>query len=210
MESARPITLRIAAVHVVHLAILLLPSLALRSPSELANDARLVAFAFALAISAWLESRFSVTASGEPRSNRQKDVAALNVAAFVGATLLVGLWIAQVEHHLKPDRPGWLSMAGACLAVTGIVLRITAIRTLGDRFISDIRIDAPPVRNGIYAWLSHPSEIGLLLLATGAPLMLGAAATASASLCILGPVSTWRIHRENVALARFSIRKGAP
>lgn len=209
MESAWPVTLRIAAAHVVHLAILLLPSLALRSPDELVDDAPLAAFAFALAISAWLESRFAVTANAEPGSDRHTDVAAMNVAAFVGAALLAGLWIAQVEHHVMSDRPGWLCVTGACLAIAGIALRVTAIRTLGDRFISDIRINAPPVRNGIYAWLSHPSEIGLLLIATGAPLMLGAMVTAGAALCILGPISAWRVRRENLALVRYCINKNS-
>jgi protein-S-isoprenylcysteine O-methyltransferase Ste14 len=90
---------------------------------------------------------------------------------------------------------------GGSLLVSGIILRVEAIRALGNQFVSDIRVERLIVRDGIYAWLRHPSEIGLLLIAIGSSLLLGSIFTAVAAAILLLPTSLWRMDRENVALA---------
>ena len=94
--------------------------------------------------------------------------------------------------------------AGGLLLAAGIALRVEAIRALGPRFVSDIRVGKSIVRKGIYALLRHPSEIGLLLIAIGGPLLLGATFTAIAAVILLVPTSLWRMHREDIALAAAS------
>jgi protein-S-isoprenylcysteine O-methyltransferase Ste14 len=76
-----------------------------------------------------------------------------------------------------------------------------AIQALGNQFISDIQVGSEIVRDGIYAWLRHPSEIGLLLIAAGGPLLVGAPLTAITALLLLLPISLWRMRREDLALA---------
>ncbi|WP_165698770.1 methyltransferase family protein [Bremerella volcania] len=96
---------------------------------------------------------------------------------------------------------GPLSVCGATLLIAGIFLRASAIHALGPRFVSDVCCDAPPVSVGIYRYLRHPSEIGLLAITVGGPLVLQAPWSALVAGCVLAPISMWRIRREDKVLA---------
>jgi protein-S-isoprenylcysteine O-methyltransferase Ste14 len=86
----------------------------------------------------------------------------------------------------------------------GVGLRVAAVTALRQRFVTDIRVDGPLVASGIYRWLRHPSEIGLLLMGVGTPLLLGASwSSACGGLCLV-PISWWRMRREDAAFSRYS------
>ncbi|MCA9245860.1 MAG: DUF1295 domain-containing protein [Planctomycetales bacterium] len=131
-----------------------------------------------------------------------EDPLAMRVAAMVGIGLLAVFWSAQIERVICAPAPGahTLSMIGVAVMFTGIVLRVVAIRTLGPSFVSDIRCSGIYIQTGVYAWLRHPAEIGMLLLAIGAPMLLMAPRTALAAALLLGPVSVWRMRREDALL----------
>jgi protein-S-isoprenylcysteine O-methyltransferase Ste14 len=86
-----------------------------------------------------------------------------NLLEPVGLVLgLIG--IGKIESAIDLIRA-----IGLALLVTGIVIRFSAIQTLGKYFTSTvvIRNDHRLVRNGIYKYLRHPAYTGALLAHLG-------------------------------------------
>ena len=181
--------------HAAHLLLLLSPTWWLAGWAGI--DAGLAIFAAAVLFAGILESEAARKNLGENRSTAE-DLVAIRVARWVGVGLLLTFWLAQWERLQHPA--GWLGpFAGGLLFSAGVFLRVAAIHTLGSRFVSDIRAQGSRVREGVYAWLRHPSECGLLLIATGGPLLAGAPRTALLAGALLAPVSYWRTRREDAA-----------
>ena len=133
-----------------------------------------------------------------------QDQMAMRIAGVVGLLLLGVFWLAQLERLARQETLLLLCPIGAMLLVLGVALRILAVRALGNQFVTDIRVDGRIVRDGIYAYLRHPSELGLLLIAIGAPLSIGSPMTALTAALLLTPISWWRMKREDQALRRAS------
>jgi len=177
--------------HFLHLVILLLPSLLLRS-----IDWQTIGFASGIALFGVIE--FTLATRGDDKISPQtRDPSAVALARIVGAGMLVAFWLAQCEHIVQASASTWTTAMGAILMLSGIALRGLAIHTLGTKFVTDIRLDDAPIRSGIYRFVDHPSEYGLLAILCGAPLILGATLTALGAIACFGPISVWRIHREN-------------
>jgi protein-S-isoprenylcysteine O-methyltransferase Ste14 len=119
----------------------------------------------------------------------------LALASAVG--LLACTWLALGWPSSPSSPAGAWTWAGAPLAAAGILLRAAAIRALGDGFTSETVL-APGraiAAHGPYAWLRHPSEIGLLLVASGVA-TLGASAAAAGALIPLAVASAFRVRSE--------------
>ena len=185
------------AAHVVHAVVLMAPTLLLAGFDGISWA--ISCFAIGIIAAAVLESYF---VSHDARASKPtvQDPTAICVARLVGLFLLAIFWSAQIEQLGRDPRWLMIHAAGAALLVLGIVLRVEAIRALGPRFVSDIRCDGMLVRDGIYAWLRHPSEIGLLAIVIGGPLLIGSVVSASVAAMFLVPISLWRMNRENVVL----------
>lgn len=183
--------------HLVHLFALLLPSFIIAGGN--AWNGATGFFAFGIVAAAILDGRF-VPQDCHIRSVTVCDKPAMRVAQFVGIYMLVVFWMAQIESLVRGETFLILHVVGGLSLVVGITLRVQAIRTLQSRFVSDIQM-GKITHDGIYAWLRHPSEFGLLLIAIGAPLLIGSLLAASAAAIVLLPISLWRMHRENVALS---------
>jgi protein-S-isoprenylcysteine O-methyltransferase Ste14 len=181
----------------VHAVVLMAPTLVLAGFDGISWAVG--CFAIGIIAAAMLESYF-VSHDVRASDATVQDPTAIYVARLVGLFLLAIFWSAQIEQ-LGRD-PRWLVIhaAGAALLILGIVLRVEAIRALGPRFVSDIRCDDMLVRDGIYGWLRHPSEIGLLAIAIGGPLLIGSPVSASVAAMFLVPISLWRMRREDVVL----------
>jgi protein-S-isoprenylcysteine O-methyltransferase Ste14 len=189
--------------HAIHLCVLLLPTLVLTGPLAMGRAAigwEIGCFALGITAAGVLESLF-LTPEVQASDTSIRDKLTLRVSLFVGICLLAVFWSAQIEWLLHSRRALAMQAMGGSLLVSGIILRVEAIRALGNQFVSDIRVERLIVRDGIYAWLRHPSEIGLLLIAIGSSLLLGSIFTAVAAAILLLPTSLWRMDRENVALA---------
>ncbi len=74
-----------------------------------------------------------------------------------------------------PWWPAWLAVF-----VVGQLLRVWAIRALGERW--NVRVwvlpGAPPVRRGPYRWLRHPNYVAVALELIAGPMLFGAWRTA--------------------------------
>lgn len=193
---------RVVIAHAFHLGLLLLPTLVLAGPQGIGGA--IGCFAFVITAAGILESLFlspEVPVEVPIRDVVIRDKVAMRVSLFVGICLLAVFWSAQIERFFHGAGPLGMQATGGFLLVVGIVLRVEAIRALGTQFVSDIRVGRVIVRSGIYALLRHPSEIGLLLIAIGGPLLIGSLFTAFAAALLLLPTSLWRMVREDVALA---------
>jgi len=137
------------------------------------------------------------------RSRSREKVAGLALAT--GLTLLLTFWVALLEHAWRPRGAEtstlWLAIASAAM-LAGIGVRTRAVLTLGSYFTSEIEVreGQPLVRNGIYAYLRHPSELGLLVSAFGGSLVLRSALSATLCALALLPLVWVRMKAEDRAL----------
>ncbi|GEM_PF-4052885 len=90
--------------------------------------------------------------------------------------------------------------SGAMLMMLGVLLRAIAIRTLGPRFTTELRADGPLVEHGIYGWLAHPSELGLLSVTLGAAIIFRSEPAFAIWLLCTVPLTISRIRAENAFL----------
>ena len=199
---------RLTAAHFIHVALVFWPTLLLADSPQVGWGT--LAFACAITSAALLEGHF-VRQEFSATAATVHDSLAMRTACFVGLALLLTFWSAQFEVFLFAPVTGASTWIGAAMMSSGIALRVAAVLTLGPRFVTDIRVSGAIVRRGIYRWLRHPSEAGLVLIGLGAPLLIGAPLTAVTAAMVLTPISFWRIRRENAALslAAFALAKHA-
>ena len=93
---------------------------------------------------------------------------------------------------------------GSLVMIVGIGLRWAAMRVLGAYFVSEprVRSDQALIRCGLYRYLRHPSETGLLCIAGGGVLLLQSWAGLSVAVGFLLPVTLLRIRDEERVLLR--------
>jgi methyltransferase len=101
-----------------------------------------------------------------------------------------------------PFRPLLASLA-IIVFLVGQLLRIMAIRTLGDRWTVRVLTlpGTPRITQGLYSWLGHPNYIGVTLEIASLPLSHGAVLTAVVFSVLNAAVLMLRISVESRALA---------
>ena len=121
-------------------------------------------------------------------------------------TVLHGAWlvsmVAEVWLLRSSFRPG-LALFAMVVFIVGQVLRLAAIRTLGDRWT--VRVMTLPttrrVTQGLYSWLPHPNYLGVALEIASLPLVHGAVVTAVVFSVLNAVALALRIGVESHALA---------
>jgi protein-S-isoprenylcysteine O-methyltransferase Ste14 len=141
----------------------------------------------------------ALEAAVAPATDRSGPGRAAQLAQASGL-LLLGIWTTSLAAP-GGARPPAAWLAGAAMLALGALLRAAAIARLGARFNSDNRIEAGAALEtaGLYRRLAHPSELGLVLLAAGAVLMVGGPAQAAIAAALYG-VTAWRMRLEERAL----------
>jgi protein-S-isoprenylcysteine O-methyltransferase Ste14 len=131
-------------------------------------------------------------------------------AALCAGLLLLGIfWIGVIERACAGLRLfGWSQYLGALLAITGVLLRAAAVRTLGPSFVTEFSSEGQSlVQHGVYARLRHPSELGNAAFVTGASIMLGGRLALVTTVLAFIPLTIWRIRREERCLReKFGVR----
>jgi steroid 5-alpha reductase family enzyme len=133
---------------------------------------------------------------------------------LTGLVMLLIFWTALLDHthlwqslprRLNPGESGYgprllvnLHVAGGFLMLLGSTLRWLAIRTLGQFFVSDNTIceSQPLVQRGVYRYMRHPSETGLLAVVLGACLLLSSPLGLLIWSCLLLPLVLLRLNLE--------------
>jgi protein-S-isoprenylcysteine O-methyltransferase Ste14 len=93
----------------------------------------------------------------------------------IGAGIAAGTAAQSVSSaSIRMSTPWWLGIS-LLLLVSGLVIRLTAILTLGRFFSTRVAIqqDHRLVRRGLYRLVRHPSYTGLVLLFLGMALSFG-------------------------------------
>jgi protein-S-isoprenylcysteine O-methyltransferase Ste14 len=124
-----------------------------------------------LASATYLADATSVAPSVAPQQIPVGGRAARLGALATGLTLLALFWSALATGC--GDGRAFLGVAqgaGAALMLAGALLRGAAIRRLGSFFVTEpwVAAEQPLVTDGIYRWVRHPSETGLLATGLGA------------------------------------------
>ena len=137
--------------------------------------------------------------SSEARS--RLNVRAKRWAAVTGGLLLLLFWACLVERALSEPAGSWLQALGGALLFSGVTLRAVAVRTLGRDFRTEIEgVGGVLVRSGVYRFLRHPSETGLLAASLGAAVLLQSVLGLVVWCGALLPVTLTRLALEERAL----------
>ncbi len=179
---------------IVVAAIFLLP-LAAR-PDHLRHPAPWLAAAVALVV---LMSQPAVDLCESASRDASDRGSALGIfAAMIGAQVASSLQFAAGPAA----QPAWTLAGGALLVVTGLALRLWAIRTLGRFFTSTVRVAESHrvVQGGPYQLLRHPSYTGALMTALGTAALLGSTVGAALVAVLCVPAYLYRIATEERAL----------
>jgi len=129
----------------------------------------------------------------------------LSALGILGSMILAQL--ASVWQFRMSSTDGvalLLPAIGGMLAVTGLSLRIWAIRTLGTYFTATVSVvaDQPLVASGPYRIVRHPSYTGAILAAAGVVVAMGSWVGAAAMVLLVVPAYAHRIRVEEESLVR--------
>jgi len=120
--------------------------------------------------------------------------------------LLHGAWLCSMLVEVWLRRPvvdAPVALVALAAFFVGQALRLTAIRTLGDRWtVRVLTLPATPrVRGGLYRWLPHPNYLGVAIEIVALPLVHGAVLTAVVFSGLNAAAMVLRISAEARALA---------
>ncbi len=135
-------------------------------PGSSAMGISLCLFAVAVISDAVVGRRGVLTTTRADRGTYWTIVIAQAVAVILGlAARVAAPWA---------DLPVWAWAAGIVAMVVGTVLRLWAVRALGDQFrrVVSVAPDQRVVTSGPYRWVRHPSYTGALLIFGGFGLAL--------------------------------------
>ena len=136
------------------------------------------------------------------RGARQIEPDGLRGIVLVHALWFVGLLVE--ETWIGPTlAPGLLRSAAVGVAVLSEVMRLVAIRSLGDRWSMRVIVlpGVPPVRHGLFRVMRHPGYLAVLIQLVALPLALGLTWTACAILPLKLAALGVRVKIEQRALA---------
>lgn len=121
-------------------------------------------------------------------------------------TITLAITAGEMIHYSMPENmfagARWLIVAAMFLLIAGLVIRLTAILSLGKAFSSNVAIRNTQTiyRDGLYRYMRHPSYTGLLL----AFLAIGfKEQNWIACIAVIVPITAalvYRIHVEEAAL----------
>ena len=184
----------------LHLALLSLPALVIQK--GLVQFCDLAAVLFLLGASLFCVcdlTTISYSGNDLPQTPSSGDRRARQLALATGVVLLAIFWIAIGQHLIStPPAARWHLLAGGLLMVGGSSLRWAAIRTLGKHFRTEVMPlrDQLLIESGIYRYVRHPSETGLLAVSLGACILLASPMAIVVWLAVLLPLVTLRIRLE--------------
>ncbi len=141
--------------------------------------------------------RFATTPS--PIADADDQQSMLRLAWMTGTTMLGIFWVAQCEHLLRLPSPSTtVQCVGGALMLAGAMLRFLSIQTLGESFSTALVAadDRSLVTTGIFRFMRHPSETGILAVMIGAGILLQSWIAMGLIVVLLLPVILIRVIRE--------------
>lgn len=142
---------------------------------------------------------FAALDAGAQVGDDPRDVPRLDRAlAIVTSAGLALAMLGSVFHVASAGESVGVArfFVGLSMAASGAVLRARAISVLGSSFVTGARpLERARVVRDVYAWLRHPSEVGLWIIAAGL-LVVTPSVAGVIGLALIAGSSTVRIRRE--------------
>jgi protein-S-isoprenylcysteine O-methyltransferase len=159
---------------------------------------------FALGITLLVGADSWFAGGDPPRTLTRADRTALQLARISGAVALVGFWLGLAEGGHENVPGTWWELLGFGLMTAGAALRYAAIRSLRQYFVTEVTPGPQHqfIQSGIYQYLRHPSEVGLLMALLGASLILRSWVLTLMTACISLPLAVARVRLEEAELRR--------
>ena len=122
---------------------------------------------------AWLASEIYIAIATRTRSGNGKvrdrgTLLLLWVVIF--SSIFCGIWIGEAQGPNLPSGAivfgaPWMKFASLLVLIFGLILRWTAVLSLGKSFSANVAIHSTQtvLKTGLYRWMRHPSYTGLLL-----------------------------------------------
>ena len=87
----------------------------------------------------------------------------------IGISCFSAGWLSEAQGPTIPISSHWAKGVGLAILMTGLILRWTAILTLGRYFTSNVAIQAGHtiLKSGVYRYWRHPSYTGMWLAFVG-------------------------------------------
>lgn len=188
----------------IHLVVLLLPLAWLAGPKGMSLHSPAM-WLFCLLMSLF----FCVEASASIRSGLSGQIHARGVRApwlpyITGCAILLVIWVSLFAVASSSRADAWALVPGTLLLLAGVVVRGRAMKDLGRLFLNHVSltVDHRLMTTGIYRWVRHPSESGLLLICIGASWFAASPLAFFLTVMVLMPSTLTRIRLEDHLLAR--------
>lgn len=160
-------------------------------------------FILCSALSIWFtQPMFSFKETNENKDTDKFSVIFILTASFISVISAEIEW-AYFSDHTKDIT--MLTITGILMMVSGILLRIWSINTLGKHFTVTVRIaqEHKLVTSGPYSLVRHPSYLGAFLAITGSAFFLNAIFTIFLSLATMSTAYYLRIKSEENLLIKY-------
>jgi len=117
-------------------------------------------------------------------------------------SITAGFWIAFAYSPTAIHAGHWLRATADLLFATGLLVRITAIYTLGRSFTANVSIHATQTlhRSGLFHYVRHPSYTGMLLIFLALGLRMQNWLSLAIVMVLPFAALLYRIHVEEAAL----------
>jgi protein-S-isoprenylcysteine O-methyltransferase Ste14 len=127
----------------------------------------------------------------------------LVLLAVIFGSIWASIAYGATHAHNLPGNPQGLLLAALALLIAGLLVRWTAILTLGVSFSTNVAIHANQTlrKNGLFRWVRHPSYLGMVLIFAGVG--LSQRNWISVAIMLIFPTAAllYRIYVEELALA---------
>lgn len=149
-----------------------------------------------ISIFCFLESKASVYSSDALSTNNEKHF----LPYLASASVLLVFWASISSHANSHNLDSYLQLVVASLIVlSGVLIRTVSIKVLNQFFVSHVGLtkNHQLVKTGLYSLVRHPSELGLLLICFGVPMLMSSLVGLCCTLLLVLPLSIYRISLED-------------
>ena len=147
-----------------------------------------------VAVFCFLESRDSLNlCDGNPVKTEKAFLPYL-----IGICVLIFFWIAIYDYANYFSFYLIQAVIGSLIVVMGVSLRLISIRKLNQYFLSHVALvdNHQLITTGIYSFVRHPSELGLLTICFGVAILLSSMTGLWFIALVLCPLTIYRISLE--------------
>ncbi len=139
----------------------------------------------------------------DTKSNQSSDKFSIVIILIMSSASVVAGVTEWAYLNDGVESSGFMTGLGALLLITGISIRIWAIRVLGQHFTATATLnsDHQLVRKGPYTWVRHPSYLGAFLAIIGSAVFLNAQFAIAFSVLAMSIAYYLRISVEEKMLA---------